>query len=136
MYTEGNVALIRDLYAAFGRGDLPTILAAFAPELEDFGVNARGRSRAPWHVRATTRQGVAEYFERLLGALEPLRFEPQHFAAVDDYVYVTLNHEYKVRENGRVVSIENGVHRFKIRDGLVVGWFGTEDTQLTMEALA
>jgi hypothetical protein len=29
-----NVQLAKDIYAAFGRGDIPTVLAAFHPELE------------------------------------------------------------------------------------------------------
>lgn len=29
-----NVQLAKDIYAAFGRGDIPTVLAAFHPEIE------------------------------------------------------------------------------------------------------
>ncbi len=29
-----NVQLAKDMYAAFGRGDIPTVLAAFHPEIE------------------------------------------------------------------------------------------------------
>lgn len=30
----GNVQLAKDIYAAFGRGDIPTVLAGFHPEIE------------------------------------------------------------------------------------------------------
>ena len=136
MTPERNIEFIKDLYAAFGRGDLPYILERFAPELEEFGVTANGQARAPWHVTASTRAGVAKYFELLLGALEPIRLEPQHLAAGGDYVYATLDHAYRVRKNGKTLPMKNGVHRFKIKDGKVVGWVASEDTQLTMEALA
>jgi ketosteroid isomerase-like protein len=131
-----NIAFVQDLYAAFGRGDLPYILERFAPELEEFGVSAAGRARAPWHTTTTKRDGVAAYFQQLLGALEPVSFEPRHFAAGDDYVYATVDQAYKVRANGKTLPMRNGVHRFKVRGGKVVGWIACEDTQLTNEALA
>jgi ketosteroid isomerase-like protein len=135
MTTEQNIDFIKDLYAAFARGDLPYILERFAPELEEFGVMANGRAKAPWHMTTTTREGVAKYFELLLGTLEPIRFEPQHLAAAGDYVYATIDHAYKVRANGKTLPMKNGVHRFKIVAGKVVAWFASEDTQLTIETL-
>jgi uncharacterized protein len=131
-----NIEFVKDLYAAFGRGDVPYILERFAPELEGFGVTASGRARAPFHLQGNRREDVAKYFEALIGAMEPLRLEPQHYAAGGDYVYATLNHEYKVRKTGKVLALNNGVHRFKVKNGMVVAWFAADDTQATMEALA
>ena len=137
MTTEAkNIEFVKDLYAAFARGDLPYILERFAPELESFGVNAGGRAKAPFHFPGKCRADVGKYFEALIGTMEPLRLEPQHYAAAGDYVYATLNHEYKVRKTGKVLALKNGVHRFKVMDGLVVEWFAADDTQLTMEALS
>ena len=130
-----NVEFVKDLYAAFRRGDLPYLLERFAPELESFGVNAAGKARAPFHFQGRRREDVARYFEALLGVLEPLRLEPRHYAAEGEYVYATLHHEYKVRKSGAVLVLENSVHRFRVRDGLVVAWFAADDTQLTVEAL-
>jgi len=132
---QKNIEFVKDLYAAFGRGDLPYILERFAPELESFGVTANGKARAPWHFPGTSRDDVARYFQALLGAMEPLRVEPQHYAAAGDHVYVTLYQEWKVRKNGRALPMKNGVHRFKILAGKVVDWFAAEDTQLSLEAL-
>src|SRR5262245_52797347 len=82
MSTESkNIEFVKDLYAAFGRGDLPYILERFAPELESFGVTAGGRARAPFHLSGKRREDVAKYFEALIGTMEPLRLEPQHYAA-------------------------------------------------------
>lgn len=137
MSTEAkNVDFIKDLYAAFGRGDVPYILERFAPELEAFGVNASARSKAPFHFQGKRREDVARYFEALIGTMEPLRLEPQHYAAAGDYVYATLYHEYKVRKTGKVLSLSNGVHRFKVKNGMVVEWLAADDTALTMEALS
>ena len=84
---QQNIEFVKDLYAAFGRGDLPYVLERFAPELESFGVTANGKAKAPWHLPGSRREDVARYFETLLGTMEPLRVEPQHFAAAGDYVY-------------------------------------------------
>lgn len=133
---QKNIEFVKDLYGAFGRGDLPYILERFAPELESFGVNANGRAKAPWHLPGNRREDVGKYFEALLGALEPLRVEPQNLAAGGDYVYVTLYQEWKVRKSGRPLAMKNGIHRFKIREGKVVEWLAAEDTQQSIEALA
>jgi ketosteroid isomerase-like protein len=135
MSAEQNIEFIKDLYAAFSRGDLPYIVERFAPELEEFGVTANGRARAPWHITATSREGVAKYFELLLGTLEPLRLEPRDFAAAGDHVYATVDHAYRVRKTGKTLPMKNGVHRFTVKNGRVVGWFASEDTQLTLETL-
>src|SRR5690349_10744061 len=125
---QKNIELVKDLYAAFGRGDLPYILERFAPELESFGVTANGHAKAPWHFAGSRREDVAKYFQALLGTMEPLRVDPQHYAAAGDYVYATLYQEWKVRKTGKALPMKNGVHRFKVRDGKVVEWFAAEDT--------
>src|SRR5262245_44227645 len=135
MSTEAkNLEFVKDLYAAFSRGDLPYILERFAPELEGFGVNAAGSEKAPFHIQGRRRDDVAKYFEALVGTMEPLRLEPRHYAAAGDYVYATLYHEYKVRKTGKVLTLNNSVHRFKVKNGVVVEWFAADDTQLTNEA--
>lgn len=72
----------------------------------------------------------------MLGTLEPVELTPLHLAAGDEYVYATLDHSYKVRKNGKMLVLRNGVHRFKLRDGRVVAWFAADDTKLTNEMLA
>ena len=68
--------------------------------------------------------------------MDPIQVEPEHYAAGGDYVYVTLRQEWKVRKNGKILPMKNGIHRFKIKDGKVVEWFAAEDTQLSNEAVA
>ncbi|MSQ52599.1 MAG: nuclear transport factor 2 family protein [Betaproteobacteria bacterium] len=71
----------------------------------------------------------------MLGAKEPLRFEPDAFAAAGDYVYATVHMEWKVRANARVL-IMDVVHRFKLAEGLIVEVRISEDTEYTRETLA
>ena len=134
---EKNIQVIKDCYQAFTRGDLPFILERVSPvHFERWGVVANGKWRAPWHHEANSKQEVAKYFEAVLGAMEPLRFEPSLFAAAGDYVYATVHMEYKVRANGQVLVMPDVVHKFKLLEGRIVGVRISEDTERTREALA
>jgi ketosteroid isomerase-like protein len=134
---EKNIQVIKDMYQAFTRGDIPFIMERVSPvRFERWGVVANGKWRAPWHHQANSKQDVLKYFEAVLGALEPLRFEPSLFAAAGDTVYATVHMEYKVRANGRILVMPDVVHKFKLLEGRVVEVRISEDTELTREALA
>jgi ketosteroid isomerase-like protein len=134
---EKNIQVIKDCYQAYTRGDLPFILERISPvHFERWGVVANGTWRAPWHLEAKSSQDVQKFFEALLGTMEPLRFEPSLFAAVGDYVYATVNMEYKVRSNGKILVMSDIVHKFKLLDGRIVGVRLSEDTEHTREVLA
>ena len=128
-----NLKFVNELYDAFKRGDLPYIVERFG-ELSSSGVYADAKKRAPWHFALEGRT-VAKYFEALMGTLEPIRLETRDLAAVGDQVYATVTQEWKVRATGKVLSMRDGVHRFRIKNGKVVEWRGFEDTALTCEAL-
>ena len=133
---EKNIQVIKDCYQAFTRGDLPFILERVSPvRFERWGVVASGKWRAPWHHEANSKKDVQKYFEAVLGALEPLRFEPSLFAAAGDYVYATVHMEYKVRANEKVLVMQDVVHKFKLLEGRIVGVRISEDTEHTREAL-
>lgn len=130
-----NIQVIQDCYQAFGRGDLPFILERVAATgFEKWGVVANGTWRAPWHAPAQSKHDVATYFEAVLGTLEPLRFEPTHFAASGDHVFTAVHMEYKVRATGRLLVMDV-VHQFKLVDGRIVGVRIYEDTAHTREVL-
>ncbi len=129
-----HLSLITRAYEAFARGDIPAVLAMFADELEHFGVVSDGAAKAPWHRPARTRDDVAAYFEALVGALEPLKFEFGELAAGGDFVYATTQQQYRVRRTGKILLLRDSVHRFKIVRGRIVGWFATEDTAVTAGA--
>jgi ketosteroid isomerase-like protein len=129
-----NIKFVSDLYEAFKRGDLPYILERFG-DLENSGVLAEARKRAPWHFPLRGSGAAAKYFEALIGAMEPIRLDARDLAATGDYVYATLSQEWKVRATGKVLVMKDGAHRFRISGGKVVEWRAFEDTALTCEAL-
>ena len=134
--SETNIDIAKRGYAAFLRGDVPAILEMLADKVEGFGVISDGPDRAPWHgTDRHDRPACAGFFESLIGALEPLKFEPDQFAAAGDYVYVTIQHEYRVRKNGRILVMRDVFHRWKIVRGKVVEILCSEDTALTRACL-
>lgn len=128
-----NIKFVSDLYEAFKRADLQYIIERFG-ELENSGVVADSHKKAPWHFPLVGRT-VPKYFEALLGTMEPIRVEATNLSGAGEYVYATLTQEWKVRATGKVLSMRDGVHRFRIRGGKVVEWRAFEDTALTCEAL-
>jgi ketosteroid isomerase-like protein len=129
-----NIEFVNQLYEAFKRGDLPYIIDRFGG-LEGSGVVADARKRAPWHFPLEGPGAVARYFEALMGAMEPIRLDARDIVAAGDRVYATVSQEWKVRATGKTLTMKDGVHRFRIRNGKVVEWRGFEDTALTCEAL-
>ena len=53
-----NIRTVADIYAAFGRGDIPAILDRLAPDVV-FDPDADGTA-APWLARREGREGVGD----------------------------------------------------------------------------
>jgi ketosteroid isomerase-like protein len=81
--SEQNVSVIKAAYAAFGRGDLPGVLANFDAQIEwalpdglPFGGTYHGRNE------------VVGFFEKLPKYFQDLRVEPDEFIAGGDRIIV------------------------------------------------
>ncbi len=133
--SERNIQIVQQIYAAFGRGDVPAILEHLGDDLRHFGVVA-DRAEAPWHMQITRKQDVPRFFQALAETLEFTRLEPRDFVAGADLVYCTIGFDAIVKKNGRKVTLESSMHRFTLKDGRVVDWRGTEDTAKIRDALA
>lgn len=95
-----NTETVQAIYAAFGRGDVDSILACFAPDIEwehdwcDCDV--------PWMKPRRGLPEVARYFAEL-EALEIERFEPLNFLSGGNQVAVPARFDAKVRATGRSI---------------------------------
>src|ERR1043165_998579 len=99
---NANIAHVQSMYAAFGRGDVATLLAGCAPDIdwESVGRTADFPTLGP-------RKGVkaVEEFFGLVAALEEFsEFTPREFYAADDRVFVLGNYRLKVKPSGTPVS--------------------------------
>jgi uncharacterized protein len=129
--SAANTALVQSLYAAFGRGEIATIINAMAPDVE-WSVNGRrkdypllGSWKGPGEVQKFF-QGVAEH-------QEATEFSPKEFFAADDQVCVLGHYAWKMRKTGRAVA-SDWVHIFTIRNGKVVKFREFNDTAQFVEA--
>ena len=130
--SNANVTLVQSLYAAFGRGDIGTIIGAAVPD-------------TVWHVHGRTKdhpalgvqkgpQGVQKFFEILAETQDVVTFAPREFYAADDKVFVRGNYAWTMRKTGKQVSSE-WLHMFTIRDGKLAGFDEFTDTAQFAEAL-
>ena len=136
--TQSPRTTILSIYEAFGRGDLPGILAAIADEV-DWGVDpdAPVARAVPWLARVRTRDEVAaRYFAGVVGDLEWHDFRPVAVAVDGDQVVSVIEEDYTVRATGRRVRTV-GVHHFTLGpDGRIVRYRPVVDTEAMMTAYA
>lgn len=95
-----NVETVQSLYAAFGRGDIPAILARLSPEIE--WEHDWGGPRLKWYAARQGRAAVTGFFESLAD-FDFLRFEPQAFLEGADMVAVPVAIELRYKPNGRII---------------------------------
>ena len=119
-----NIDLIKSLYAAFGRGEIETIIGALTPDV-DWVVTGR-REDYPvfgsWNGQSEVRrffQGVQEQ--------ETMDFSPREFFAADDRVFVLGHYAWRLRKTGRTVD-SDWVHIFTVHNGKVVKFREFTDT--------
>lgn len=95
---SSHVETVKDLYARFGRGDVPGILERLDPEVEwehDWGVDP-----LPIYAPRRGRMAVGEFFQAL-AAFEFLRFEPFAFLADGDLVAAPIHIGLRHLASGR-----------------------------------
>jgi ketosteroid isomerase-like protein len=115
MSENDNVQKLQQLYAAFGRGDINTILSNVTDDV-DWGTETT--ADVPWYRIRHGRDGVADFFATLDRDVEFTNFTPTVFAGVGDIVFAHVDLAYKMKKNGRAAS-SGSVHEFTFRDGSV-----------------
>jgi uncharacterized protein len=125
-----NLEVIRNVYAAFGRGDLEGILARLDPQVS-------WRTPGPPDLpTAGLRHGVAavrEFFGLLLNTLDIQDFRPADFLAQDDKVVVLGTSREGPKGTGRLVDFR-WVHVFRLRNGQIVEFEEPADVSALVEA--
>jgi ketosteroid isomerase-like protein len=127
-----NTKLVQDAYAAFGRGDIPALLALLDPGVEWTAIVG---SRIPTSGTRHGRDGVKEFFQQLGASIDFERFEPREFIAQGDKV-VTLGH-YTRRSKATGRSFDSDwVMVFTVRNGLLTRFMEFADSAGFNEAFA
>jgi ketosteroid isomerase-like protein len=127
-----NKTIVQALYAAFGRGDVPFILANLDDSVE--WVSTCSSDAIPWGGARHGQQGALSYFEAVGGNLDFEVFEPRQFAGDGELVFVRGRTRAKVKSTGRNFDSE-WVHVFTLADGRVKRFQEFPDTAAILAPL-
>ena len=101
------VETVHEIYAAFQRGDIPTILEHLADNVEwEYSIAPLG---VPWLQRRHGRAEVPQFFASMAG-FELHRFQPKTFLHSDNIVVVLIDVDLTVKATGRRLVEEDEVH--------------------------
>jgi len=131
--SDPKIETIQRVYEAFGRGDVDTILAEVADDV-DWAPEAASSS-APWYGHYASKAVVPKFFEAIGTSIDVTEFTPLAFATNDTDVMVTIRFGFTVRTTGRSATMTIH-HWWTFADGRIVRYRGSEDTELTAAAFA
>lgn len=129
--TEQNIALVRSLYAAFGRGEIDTIVNACSPQVR-WLITSTG-SDHPMLQERHGREGVQDFFRTLAELQDAEEFTPREIHGSGDKVFVLGNYRWKVRATGKVVA-SDFCHVFTVANQAVAHFQEFADTAQFLEA--
>jgi ketosteroid isomerase-like protein len=122
---NASIKIVQDLYAAFKRRDLQTVLDGLSPDVS-WGMVGREQDVPMAGIRHG-KSGAADFFRTMGETVEIVSFEPGSYLAADDKVFAWGTWRYIVRHNGCAGENE-WLHVFTVRDGKIVNWRGHNDT--------
>ena len=115
-----NVQLVKDVYEAFGRGDVPAVLAGFAPniawrEAEGFPYQPTGE---PWIGGEAITQNL---FMKLATEWDGFTVTPETFHDAGDTVVVEGRYSGSFKKTGKKVDAEL-CHVWSVKDGKLMSF--------------
>jgi ketosteroid isomerase-like protein len=103
----GNLETVQQIYAAFGRGDVPAILEHLDESVEwEYGVNS---TDVPWLQPRRGREGAAAFFAEL-GAMEVQSFSLKTLLEGEGLVVALIDSECTVKATGKKLVEDDEVH--------------------------
>jgi ketosteroid isomerase-like protein len=132
MSEQDNTRVVQEVYAAFGRGDIPFILGSLA---DRFDWSHHGPVDViPWAKERHTKDEVAEFFSTLDETVTFEQFEPRQFVAQGDTVVALGWWRARAKATGRTVE-EYWAMEWKLADGKITRYRAYDDTSAIAAAL-
>jgi ketosteroid isomerase-like protein len=128
--SNDNVALVKGLYEAFGRGEVGTIAGAVTVDAS-WGIVGR-RSDFPTFGTFRGPAGVQEFFGAVGQNLDFTEFSPKEFYSAGDKVFVLGHYPMKIKKTGRPIQ-SDWIHVFNISGGKVTSFREFTDTAQAVE---
>jgi len=97
MSAEDNVQIVKSMYEAFGKGDLPALLDRLA---EDVDWEFIGPLHIPFGGNKRGKEAVAKFFGALAGTAEVKQFAIDKMVAEGDTVVVLGHERFGVKATG------------------------------------
>jgi ketosteroid isomerase-like protein len=133
MSAAENIATIKALYEAFGRGDVDTILENLTDDV-DWASEAAGDD-APWWGERHGKEETSGFFQGIAETVDVTEFTPLAFTASENEVMTRVRYGSRAKAGGPATTT-NLHHYWRFRDGKVEYYRGSEDTQVTVATLA
>ena len=131
MSEQENVQVVQEAYAAFKRGDIPSLLNMLTDDVE-WWVNGPPEI-IPYAGARRGREQVAQFFTTVDETVEFPEFEPDEFIAQGDKV-VTIGHDQeRVKKTGRTAQ-NRWAMVFTLRGGKIASFRSYEDSAAVVAA--
>jgi len=128
MSNRSNLDIVKDLYAAFGTGNMQALLAGL-----DESVTWSVPGSAPWCGEGRGHAHVMTFFEAFGRNAQLQTFEPRSFVADGEQVVVLGYEEGKSQSTGRGWKA-HFAHTFTVSDGKITAHRELIDTQAIASA--
>lgn len=131
--STSNIEAVQRLYAAYGRGDVDAVLAELADDV-DWAAEAASTS-VPWYGSYRGKGEVPRFFKEIGSNVEITEFTPLSFTSNDTDVVATVRWAYTVISTGKRAAMYMQ-HWFRLADGKIVFFRGSEDSEQSAAAFA
>jgi ketosteroid isomerase-like protein len=129
-----NTRVVQDAYAAFGRGDVPTLLGYFTDDIQWQPVIGTAK-HVPFSGARTGKAEVAEFFKRVSDTEDFEQFEPREFVAQGDKVVAIGHYRAKAKATGKIFDSPFAMV-FTFRNGKVAAFREFTDSAAINAAFA
>ena len=134
MQEAQNTKVVQDAYAAFGRGDIESLLGYMTDDIAWYPVIGTA-GHVPFSGRRQGKAAVREFFRLVAESEDFSRFEPREFVAQGDKV-VTLGHYTATsKATGRTADADFAMV-FTLRNGKVADFREFTDSAAINQAFA
>jgi ketosteroid isomerase-like protein len=126
-----NVDIVKNLYAAFGRGDVPRVLGGFDPAIQwNEAESFRYADGNPYKGPDAIAQGV---FQRCVTDIDGFTVAPENIIDGGDVVVVEGRYQGTLKSTGTRLNAQFA-HVWRLRDGKVVQFQQYTDTKQWAQA--
>jgi ketosteroid isomerase-like protein len=129
-----NTRVVQDAYAAFGRGDITTLLGYMTDDVHWRPVIGTAK-HVPFSGERTGKAGVAEFFKQVAESEDFQQFEPREFIAQGDTVVALGHYRAVAKATGAMFDCDFAMV-FAIRDGRIAAFREFTDSAAVNAAFA